>query len=99
MGCGNRYLTPLGTCRVLPRKMYKAELRAQQLEGILVSSSGIRARIGYRYNGPISWYALRLIQRERLIPFMSKYSRQTTRKGLCSAQLVIFMQPQHITTG
>src|SRR5215510_2640772 len=76
-------------------RLAEAYLRAQQLEGVSVSSSGIRARIGYRYNGPISWYALRLLQREGLLSFVSKRSRQTTRKDLCKAQLVIFMQPHH----
>jgi protein-tyrosine-phosphatase len=76
-------------------RLAEAYLRAQQLEGISVSSSGIRARSSYHYNGPISWYALRLLAAEHLIPFMSRHSRQTTRKSLCRAQLVIFMQPQH----
>jgi hypothetical protein len=51
--------------------------------------------IGYPSNGPVSWYALRLLQKHQLTPFMSRHSRQTTRKDLCRAQLVIFMQPQH----
>ena len=76
-------------------RLAEAYLRAQQLDGVTVSSSGIRARSSYRYNGPISWYALRLLQREQLLPFTSKHSRQTTRKIISQAQLVIFMQPQH----
>jgi protein-tyrosine-phosphatase len=76
-------------------RLAEAYLRAQQLEGVSVSSSGIRARSSYHHNGPISWYALRLLAAEHLIPFMSKHARQTTRKGLSQAQLVIFMQPQH----
>ena len=76
-------------------RLAEAYLRSHQLEGVIVSSSGIQARTGFQYNGPISWYAMRLLQKHHLIPFMSKHATQTTRKGLGKVHLVIFMQPHH----
>jgi protein-tyrosine-phosphatase len=73
----------------------EAYLRSKQIAGITASSSGVRARTTFQDNGPICWWALRLIHWHRLLPFMSKVSTQATEKRLRKVDLVVFMQPCH----
>ena len=49
---------------------------------IIVSSSGTEAEKHRLKNGPICWYAMRLMKRNNLIPFMSWKERQTTSQIL-----------------
>ncbi|HLZ72000.1 MAG TPA: hypothetical protein VKV26_19010 [Dehalococcoidia bacterium] len=71
-------------------RLAEALLNSQRLVGVRASSSGIRA--AENLNGPISWYALRLLKRGGLIPFMSPVWTQTTPDLLAAADLVMFME-------
>jgi len=63
---------------------------------IKVSSSGI-ATTKYRLNnGPICWYAMRLIKRKNLVPYMSWKENQTTKEILHDVDLLICMDQTHL---
>jgi protein-tyrosine-phosphatase len=63
---------------------------------IKVSSSGIMADEHRLKNGPIAWYAMRLLKRQQLIPFMAWDSQQTTQKLLNEVDLLICMRQEHL---
>lgn len=63
---------------------------------IEVSSSGIIAEAKKMENGPICWYAMRLMKRHNLIPFMSWKERQTTKEALKGVNLLICMNQLHL---
>lgn len=65
-------------------------------EKIIVTSSGIAAE-KYKYNnGPICWYAMRLIIRNDLTSYMSWKQNQTTRESLKDVDLLICMRDSHL---
>lgn len=70
-------------------RLAEALLNARGLPGVSATSSGIRA--AENANGPVSWYALRLLKNNGLIPFMSPRWTQTTADVLASADLVVCM--------
>jgi len=72
-------------------RLAEAYLKSKMLPDIKVSSSGIQAKKYYVENGPISWYAARLIKRHKLIPHTKPMSTQTTPKRLNTADIVVFM--------
>lgn len=76
-------------------RLAEAYLRSKKLPNVEVSSSGIRAKEFYHENGPISWYAARLIKRHDLIPHTKRDSTQTTPDHLSAADIVIFMTDVH----
>jgi protein-tyrosine-phosphatase len=76
-------------------RLAEAYLNAKQLPWLQASSSGIAAECCFPENGPISWYAMRLIYDYNLIPFMSLLYTQTTAQLLASADMVIFMCQEH----
>lgn len=61
---------------------------------ITVSSSGIRAQ--QDHDGPITWLAMRLIKHHELLPYMSYSWQQTSPTLLADAQLVVFMENEHL---
>jgi protein-tyrosine-phosphatase len=65
-------------------------------KNIVVSSSGIEATVSRNYNGPISWYAMRLIKRNNLIPFMTWNEQQTTKDLLQKVDLLVCMSQVHL---
>jgi len=69
-----------------------------RLKNITVSSSGIAAgRIENKYgNGPICWYAMRIMNRRGLIEFMSWHERQTTVDTLKDVDLLVCMHAKHL---
>ena len=77
-------------------RLAEAYLRSKQLQSVMVSSSGIEAAgHAHTVNGPITWVAQRILQRNGLVPFMSFHPTQTTHELLKSADLVIFMEEAH----
>ncbi len=72
-------------------RLAEALLNSHALSGVRASSSGVRA--AENLNGPVSWYALRLLKRNGLIPFMSPHWTQTTPELLANADLVVFLEP------
>lgn len=79
-------------------RLAEAYLRSKKLPDVEVSSSGVEANKHYIENGPISWYAARLIKRHNLIPHTKSMSTQTTPQHLDVADIVVFMtdkQYQH----
>jgi protein-tyrosine-phosphatase len=82
---GNAYRSRLAECY----------LKSKQLPGMIVSSSGTEAEKYYPENGPISWMAMRLIQRHHLIPFLKPMPETTTEEMLAQADLIIFLSQGH----
>lgn len=76
-------------------RLAEAYLKSKQISGIDVSSSGIQAEESYVLDGPIAWYAMRLIKNNNLIPFMKAFPTQTTEELLLYADLTIFMTQHH----
>lgn len=77
----------------LAEAYFKSKLNGKNLE---VSSSGITATGSRLGNGPICWYAMRIMKREDLIPFMSWSERQTTPGILKEADLLVCMNNTHL---
>ncbi|MCL4384612.1 hypothetical protein M1116_04105 [Patescibacteria group bacterium] len=59
-----------------------------------LTSSGIQAVNAE--NGPIAWYALRLLKNNNLLDYLSPTWVQTTPALLGSQDLIIFMTPWHL---
>ncbi len=72
-------------------RLAEAYLKSKKFPDIEVSSSGVEERKHRLRNGPITWYAGRLLKRHNLIPHAKFMSTQTTRKLLDRADIVIFM--------
>lgn len=76
-------------------RLAEAYLRSKQLPEVEVSSSGTISDFAYDLNGPISWYALRIMQKNGLIPFMKALPTETNAEMLHEQGLVIFMNDSH----
>jgi protein-tyrosine-phosphatase len=76
-------------------RLAEAYLKAKQLPWLHISSSGTVAEYHFRWNGPICWWAMRLIYNNHLVPFMSVSSVQTTAQHLAQANMIIFMSQEH----
>lgn len=63
---------------------------------IIVSSSGTEAEKNRFSNGPICWYAMRLMKRNNLISYMSWKEKQTTKEILKDVDLLICMRKSHL---
>lgn len=72
-------------------RLAEAYLRSKQLPNVEVSSSGVEEKKHRLRNGPITWYAGRLLKRHNLVHHAKFMSTQTTRKHLDRADIVIFM--------
>jgi len=70
----------------------KSKLGSKEIK---VSSSGIEASLHKFGNGPICWYAMRLMKRNALIEFMS-WQQQTTKELLSGVDLLICMRQEHL---
>ncbi len=79
------------TGNIYRSRLAEAYLKAKQLPYLSFSSSGTEVTLASKENGPISWYAMRLMSKYHLIPFMSFFSQQTTVQLLRQADIVIFM--------
>lgn len=74
-------------------RMAEAYLNSKMVSSLVVSSSGIEAT--KNLNGPISWYAARVIKDNELIGFMANFWTQTTREIIQQNDLIIFMEEEH----
>ncbi len=63
---------------------------------IIVSSSGISVDENKFANGPICWYAMRIMKRRNLISYMAWHERQTTKDILDKVDLLVCMQQEHL---
>jgi protein-tyrosine-phosphatase len=70
-------------------RLAEAYLNSKQIPNLKVISSGIKADVNEC--GPITWYAQRLIQQDKLIPFEKPTWEQTTKVLLEEGDLTIFM--------
>lgn len=61
-----------------------------------VTSSGIAASQHRLGNGPICWYAMRLLEKNDLIPYMSWREKQTNKEILENVDLLICMRQIHL---
>ena len=71
-------------------RLAEAYLNSKHLSNLKSISSGIIASANE--SGPISWYAQRILQNEKLVPFESLGWQQTTKETLKRAGFTIFMQ-------
>ena len=67
----------------------KQQLEKLNISSIEISSSGTRAEDNHQ--GPIAWYALKIIVKEDLVPYMANVWTQTTQDLLDVADAVVFM--------
>lgn len=58
-----------------------------------ITSSGVNANHGE--NGPIAWYALKIIADNDLLDYISPFWVQTTASTLDSQDKIIFIEPWH----
>lgn len=70
-------------------RIAEAYLKSKKLPNITVSSSGTQAH--RQGKGSIAWYALRLLYRHNLLPYMSNMWRVTREEYLSEADIVVFM--------
>lgn len=77
----------------LAEAYFKSKIQGRE---ITVSSSGTGAKEHKFGNGPICWYAMRIMKREKLIPFMSWHERQTAKELLEGVDLLICMNKSHL---
>jgi protein-tyrosine-phosphatase len=70
-------------------RLAEAYLNSKHLSNIKSISSGVRATPNE--SGPISWYAQRILQNEKLVPFESPGWQQTTKEILKKGDFTIFM--------
>jgi protein-tyrosine-phosphatase len=70
-------------------RLAEAYLNSKHLSNIKSISSGVRATPNE--SGPISWYAQRILQNEKLVPFESFSWQQTTKEILKKGDFTIFM--------
>ncbi len=81
------------TANTFRSRLAEAYLNSKKIPGISASSSGIEAT--KNENGPISWYAQRIIEQNKLVPFEKLTWTQSTKELLESQDIVIFMQKWH----
>jgi len=74
-------------------RLAEAYFNSKNIPSLEMSSSGIAA--GRNLNGPIAWYAMRIIKNNGLVNFMSNYWQQTTKELIEGKNLVIFMKKSH----
>jgi len=65
-------------------------------KGYKVTSSGSVASRDRYLNGPIDWYAMRIIKMNNLIPYMAWQETQTTAELIQGVDLFIFMKQEHL---
>jgi protein-tyrosine-phosphatase len=70
-------------------RLTEAYLNSKQIPNLKVISSGIEAE--NNLSGPITWYAQRMIQQDKLVPFEKPVWEQTTKILLDEGDLTIFM--------
>jgi protein-tyrosine-phosphatase len=73
-------------------RLAEAYLNSKHLSNIKSISSGVRATPNE--SGPISWYAQRILQNEKLVPFESLGWQQTTKGILKQGDFTVFMQQE-----
>jgi protein-tyrosine-phosphatase len=74
-------------------RLAEAYLKSLNLKRVKASSSGIEA--SKHENGPISWYAERIAAHQGLLKHVSKTKKDTRKKHLNQADLVIFLHPDN----
>jgi protein-tyrosine-phosphatase len=74
-------------------RLAETYLNSKKLPGIKVSSSGVDALKDE--NGPVSWYAQKIIEQTGMVPTEKLIWTQTTKEILEAQDLVIFMQQWH----
>ncbi len=74
-------------------RLAEAYLNSKQLPNFKAISSGITA--SKNENGPVSWYAQRIIEKEKLVPFESNCWQQTSTKLLKDADFTMFMEQEY----
>ncbi|MGA2911088.1 MAG: hypothetical protein ABSE17_00405 [Candidatus Levyibacteriota bacterium] len=70
-------------------RLAEAYLNSKQIPNLKVISSGTEADVNKC--GPITWYAQRLIQQDKLVPFEKPTWKQTTKILLEEGDLTVFM--------
>lgn len=88
-----RHIHFVCTGNVFRSRLAEAYLKSKQIKDVRVSSSGIAAH--RNFDGPITWYGMRLIKKHKLVPFMSFVWTQATLELLTSTNLVVFMNPKN----
>ena len=81
------------TSNTFRSRLAEVYLRSKKIPNIKVSSSGVTAN--ENPNGPITWYAARLVKKHSLIPFLPQAWTQSTPKLFKEADIIVFMDEKH----
>lgn len=82
------------TGNVYRSRIAESYLNSLEIAGIEVTSSGIEAKANC--DGPITWYAMRVIKRRGLVKYMKGHWHQTNRETLLKQDYIIFMEKKHL---
>lgn len=74
-------------------RLAEAYANSKKIPAISATSSGIAA--DHNLNGPITWYALRIIKNNNFIEFMSNYWRKTSPEIIGENDVIVFMTQRH----
>jgi protein-tyrosine-phosphatase len=77
------------TGNVYRSRLAETYVKSLQVPRIEVSSSGVQANDNS--NGPISWYAMRIIYNQKIHTFVKPQWEQTTKEILDNADIIVFM--------
>ncbi len=77
-------------------RLAEAYFNSKKLPDIRAISSGVEEEIHRYGNGPVSWLAMRLLQYNSLIPFMSFMSQQTNKELLKKSDFFIFFDEKYL---
>ncbi len=83
------------TANMYRSRLAEAYLRSKKIPGLFVSSSGIAADVHARQQ--VSWYTEHLLTEAGILSFESRVCTEVTAEILATQDLVIFMEPEHLT--
>lgn len=81
------------TGNIYRSRLAEAYLNSKQLPDIKVNSSGVEA--GKSEQVDITWYTLKIIEKNNLLPFISPTFQKTNESLLSKADMIIFMTKYH----
>jgi protein-tyrosine-phosphatase len=76
-------------------RLAETYLKSLNIPNVTASSSGIEADKHRNENGPISWYALRLIAKYKIMEYISLISVQTKENHIIDNDYIILMHPDN----
>ena len=82
------------TGNVYRSRLAEAYFNSLKIPNLKAFSSGIEA--DHSTDGPIEWYAMKLLRNTKLVPFMSFDCQKTSRDLLKVGDFTVFMEQKHL---